>query len=144
MDSDDDFDVDLLLETIEDIENDSISQLNTSKIKQIKNDVLQKIQINGNLLKEFHNKLKEYRFVDEIKDIRYGAYVRWINLNKLNSIHLTSGALVCDIKIVPSGINIICKNRNKIFTIKMEENLIFQKINEEEKLLLMVMDHIDN
>jgi hypothetical protein len=145
MDSDDeDFDVDLLLETIDDLEDDGITQLNTKIIKQTINDVLQKIQIHGEQLKLFHSKLKNYRFIDEIKNIRYGAYIRWINLNKLDDVKLTSGALVCDIKIVSSGINIMCKNKNKIFSIKMEENLIFQKLNDEELLLLSVMNYIDN
>ena len=73
-------DVDLLMKSLEREENDCLMNLDTSKIQQIKNDMLQKLQLPREKLKKMNKVLKQYRFVDEIPDIKYGAYVRWINL----------------------------------------------------------------
>ena len=62
---------------------------------------------------------------------------RWININNPENIKLTMGGLICEIKYLDNGCHILCKNRyNKIMQIKMEETLIFQKLNNQEKVIL--------
>ena len=53
--------------------------LNNSKIKCIKNDILQKLGLPATKLKAYHKSLKNYRYIDELPGIRYGAYIRWIS-----------------------------------------------------------------
>jgi hypothetical protein len=138
-----DIDTERLDVLLEDEDNESIIQLDNYKIKQIKNDIFQKLHFKPNITKEFLKKLKEYRFVDDLKDIRYGNYIRWINMKNLDDLKLTNGAIVCDTKIMNDSVIITCKNMmNRIFCIKMDECLIFQKINDNEKFLLSVMDHL--
>ena len=69
-----------LLNALENNTNSSIINLNSSKIKTIKNNILQKLQLERDVLKLFHKKLKDYRYVDGMHDIEYGYYVRWISL----------------------------------------------------------------
>jgi len=124
--------------------NESIMKLNNSKIKQIKNDLFQKLHFDKSEIKILHQKLKEYRFVDEMNEINYGRYIRWINMKNPNNLKLTNGGIICEILATNDGNVITCKNKiNNLFRIKMEECLIFQKLTDQEKLLLSVMDYLD-
>ena len=130
-------------ELLENEENASIIKLTRSKIKDTINNMLQKLQLNKNKLKEFHKKLKNYRYVDELVDIRMGYYIRWINLKNIDDIKLTNGGLICDIKIIDDKVQIVCKNNmNQFMQIKLDECLIFQKISEQEGILLSVMEYL--
>lgn len=123
--------------------NEGIQKYNTSLIKQIKNDYLQKLQLPREELKEFHTKLKGYRYVDDLSDIQYGRYIRWINLKDPDNIKLTTGGIIIDIKILQNGIHVVCKNnKNKRFQIKIDECFIFQKLTDQEKIILYALDHV--
>ena len=55
-----------LLHALENETNASIMRLTTAKIKEHKNNILQKLQLERSKLKEMHKKLKEYRYVPKI------------------------------------------------------------------------------
>ena len=73
-------DEEYLIKSLDNENNIGIENLTTKKIKTIKNDCLQQLQLPRDKLKEFHLKLKHYRFVDDLTNIQYGRYIRWINL----------------------------------------------------------------
>jgi len=124
--------------------NSSIMNYNSRMIKSIKNDYLQKLLLSRDNLKDFHEKLKNYRYVDDLTDIQYGRYIRWINLKDPNKISLTRGGIIIDIKILSNGIHLVCKNTyNHKFQIKIDECYIFQKLTEQEQILLMALDYLD-
>ena len=107
-------------------------------------DYLQKLLLSRDNLKDFHEKLKNYRYVDDLTDIQYGRYIRWINLKDPNKISLTRGGIIIDIKILSNGIHLVCKNTyNHKFQIKIDECYIFQKLTEQEQILLMALDYLD-
>jgi len=136
--------IDQLLGALENETNESIMELTNSKIKQINNDALQKIQIKGNNLKLIHKKLKEYRVIRDLRDLQLGYYIRWIPLKDPSNIYLTNGGIIIDIDILKNGIHIRVKNnRNRIFQIKYDESVIFQKLTVQEKIILSVLDHLD-
>ena len=136
-------DIDLLKKALENEDNLSIIETNIQEIKSQKNDILQQIRLEKDNLKEFHKKLKNYRYIDNIKDFKYGSSIRWINLKKVDNIKITNGANLCDIKITDKGIALILSGFNKTyFTIYMAENIIFQKINKEEEILLKAIKYI--
>jgi hypothetical protein len=137
--------VEQLLKALENENNSSITNLNSQKIKTIKNNILQKLQLSSNELKTFHKKLQDYRYVEELNEIQFGSFIRWIPLHKESSeIKLTNGGFICDIKILNEGIHIRCRNNmGRIFQLKLDENLIFQKLNNQEKVLLSVIDYLD-
>ena len=123
--------------------NSELINLNTEIIKKTKHNILKKLCLSRDELKVFHSKLDNYRFIDEWHELKYGTYIRYIKLTDPTNIKLSNGGLVCDISIVNDGVLIKCKNNiNRFFSIKMNECLIFQKITEEERLLLMVLDYI--
>lgn len=139
------FDVSKLLKALDNEENEQIINLDYVKINKIKNNVLKRLHIKANVLRELKTKLKLYRFVDELPDLKYGSYIRWISLKNPENIYLTTGGIVCEIKVVESGIAIICKNSyNRMFQIKLSENLIFQKLTKQEQIILSAMDLINS
>jgi len=136
------FDVELLMKSLEREENDCLMNLDTAKIQQINNDMLQKLRLPREKLKKMNKTLKQYRFIDEIPDIKYGAYVRWINLNT-SDFKLTNGGIICDIKIVKDDVMIVCRNTTgRFFQFKLNECLAFQKITDQEKVLLSALDYL--
>ena len=90
------------------------------------------------------DKLDEYIYVDEIPDIKYGTFIRWISLNNIENIKLTNGGIVCDVDICDNGVIIKCKNfKNKIFSLHLSKSLIFRKLSHQEKVLLSVSDYLN-
>ena len=69
--------------------------------------------------------------------------MRWINLKNYDNLQLTRGAFLCDIDIVDDGINIIFKNLfGKHCTFKMNELLLFQKITDDEQVILSALKYL--
>ena len=119
--------------------------LTTGELKSIKNDILQKMLFDKDELKHYHKLLTNYRYVDEIDELRYGSYIRWFNLKKLKSLKLLNGGFIVDIKTNNKDIIILCKNgQNKFFNIKMNESFIFQKNTKQEDLLIKILDHVQS
>jgi hypothetical protein len=112
-------------------------------IKKAKLEMLKELLSNNSEIKEYYKLLKEYRYVDEIDELRYGSYIRWFNItNPEATLTLLRGGFIADITN-NNGVNILCKNRNKFFTIKMDKSVIFQKNTSQEKLLIQILDHIN-
>jgi hypothetical protein len=141
----DNLDSDYLLKALDNENNTGIEQLSSRKIKAEKNDYLQQLQLPREKLKDFHAKLKDYRFVDDLTNIQYGRYIRWINLKNPDNITLTTGGVIIDIKIEGDGIYLLCKNfRNGRIQIKIDECFIFQKLTDQEKTIISALDYLEN
>lgn len=140
----DNFDVNKLLKALENDDNKGLLQLNTNKIKSIKNKVLKDLFLSKEQLNKMKVQLEDYRYVDEIPDLQYGNYIRWISLKNPDNLKLTTGGNICQIKVHDNGIHIVCRNRmNALFQICMNENLIFQKFSNQERVILSAMDYLD-
>ena len=72
-----------------------------------------------------------------------GAYIRWIKFKSDNEINFTNGALLLDV-LFEDNIQLLLKNNmNKFFRINFNDNFIFQKITDQEKIILFAIDNID-
>ncbi len=137
-------DIEQLMKALDNEENEGILKLSNAKMARIKNDMLQKLGLERTELKKLHKKLKDYRYVDEMPDVQFGSYIRWISLKNPSSIKLTNGGIICDIQVKSNGIHIVCRNNmHRFFQLLMSENLIFQKLTEQENVLLSVMDYLN-
>ena len=133
-----------LIKSLDNENNSGIENLSTRKIKAIKNDYLQQLQLSREKLKEYHNKLKEYRFVDDLTNIQYGRYIRWISLKNPEKLCLTTGGVIIDIQLLEDGIYILCKNfRNMRMKIKIDVCFIFQKLTDQEKTIIAALDYLE-
>lgn len=136
-------DEELLKKALDNDKNEVILQMDTEKVMKAKNDILEQFNFTKKDLKLIQKKLRDYRFIDEIKELHYGSYIRWISLKTPDNIRLTNGGIVCDMKQVNDDIRIVCKNNmNRFFQLKMSENIIFQKVSDQERILLRVMDYL--
>ncbi len=148
-------DIQALDKALENEENASIMQTSHSEIKKKKNDILQKLQLKGTVLKTMHATLIGYKYIDNIDELTVGRYVRWISLKRPDHISLTNGAHVCNISIQNYAHDdddddededqecktcIRCKvvrnGKPLFFNLNFDENLVFQKITEQEWIIL--------
>jgi hypothetical protein len=137
--------VDVLLNALDNENNTGVAGLSSSKIKKEKNDILQKLQISGKELKMFHASLKDYRYINELKDLQVGRYIRWIPLNADTAeIKLTKGAILVNVFINDDGAMLVCRNAlNKSIIVTFDRVLIFQKLSEQEQILIAAIDFLD-
>ena len=82
------------------------------------------------------DKLSDFRFVENVCDFHKGVQARWIRL-----VHdypkLTNGGIVMDVKFTDSGVQVLCKSKNNRFIqYKIDECLTFQKLNQDEIMIL--------
>jgi hypothetical protein len=138
-------DVNKLLKALDDETNESLLNFTTDKIIEMNLNILKELQLSNQDTLEILNKLKDYKYVDEMSDLKYGAYIRWIPIENPENIYLTQGALFCEMKIKDDGVYCICKNygyKTRYFQISLDKNLIFQKMTDQELVLLSALDHL--
>jgi len=136
-------DIDKLLKALDNEENSKFMNLTTKKIHDMKLAILKELQLSQQDITEIMRKLKEYMYVDEMNELRHGAFIRWIPIKDPDNLHLTAGGLLCEINVTDDGVSLTCKNfAHKHYQIKMDECLIFQKLTAQEQVLLSAMDHL--
>lgn len=124
--------------------NANIMKQTSSKIKKEKNDILQRLQLPHDTLKSYHSQLKNYRYIEKIKDIVLGNYIRWINLSNPENLTLTHGAIVTEFKETDDTIYLVCKTQfNRFFNVDINKCIVFQKLNPQEETLLAVINYLE-
>ena len=150
----DNINVDELLKSIESDKLLSISKLSYDKINTIKYNVLTRVGLEDDELESMLLKLSDYRYVEELQDIHHGAFVRYIPLTnksnksksgvKDNEIILKPGGFICDIKILGTGVQLLCRNHfRKMFQLRVDEVMLFQKLTKQEEVILSVFDYLN-
>lgn len=137
-------DVNKLMKALNNESNENLLNFTTQKIKEINVNILKELHLSKKDTLELYDKLKNYKYVDEMNEIKCGAYLRWIPING-SRIYLTKGALFCEFKITDDGVFIICKNfgfNSRYFRISLDNNLFFQKLTDQELILLSALDHL--
>lgn len=124
--------------------NELLMNLTFDKIDKKKREILEELQLSKDETKKILKKLEDYRYVEEIQELQIGNYIRWINLNDPDNLELSNGAILSEIK-VEDNIILVLKNliSRKFFQIIMDENFIFQKLSDQERVILYVLDHLD-
>lgn len=124
--------------------NKSLSNLTFDKIDRKKREILDELGLTKKETKELLKKLEDYRYVEELQELNIGNYMRWIDLNDPDNLELKNGAILSEVKI-EDNIILVFKNfiSRKFFQINMEENLLFQKLSDQEKVILYALDHLD-
>lgn len=138
-------DVNKLLKALDDESNETLLNFTTDKIKEMNLNILKELQLPKKETMDIYNKLNDYKYVDEMNDLKYGTFIRWVPIEDPKNIHLTKGALFCEMKITDDGVFCVCKNYGfpgRHFRISMDKNLIFQKLTTQEIVLLSALDHL--
>lgn len=136
-------DVGALLHALDNDTNSAVAETTTAEIQRQKNDMLQRLQLRGEELRKLHRTLKHYRYVEELAEVLPGRYIRWIPLRDPTNIRLTNGGIVCDIQCTLDVVKITCRNRtNRMFSLRLDECLVFQRLTDQERVILAAMDHL--
>lgn len=138
-------DVNKLLKALDDESNERLLNFTTDKIKEMNLKILKELHLTKKETLDIFNKLKNYKYVDEMNELKYGTFIRWIPIEDPTNIYITKGALFCETKITDEGVFFVCKNfgfPSRHFRISMDKNLIFQKLTEQELVLLSALDHL--
>lgn len=133
-------------ELIHDLDDKRLLYMTSGKIKEIKNNVLQRLYLSREELKHYHAVLKDYIFVDEMDEIKLGCYLRWFNLARFSeenpSLTLVRGGFVIDFRQGTDDIVIVCKSvMNRKFTLQLNKCIIFKKLSSQEQILVKILDY---
>jgi len=123
--------------------NNGIKDLTYSKINNIKQNILKELDLTKTQTNQLLKKLQDYRYIDELPELIEGRYLRWINLDDINNIKLTTGGILCEIKVDNSIILVLKNNMNRFFQIIFDENLVFQRLSDQEKVILYAIDIVN-
>jgi hypothetical protein len=130
-------------ELIEMTNSEQIDYLNEKTMSDILNEIqntLSNLDVNDAIKSALYNKLAGYRLIGNIYELHKGKRIRWIRHNSPDKI--TNGAIVAEIKFCDNGTYVLCKTmQNRIFQIKYDECLIFQKLTTGEQLILMAYEY---
>lgn len=138
-------DVNKLLKALDDDSNEALLNFTTDKIKEMNLNIIKELHLPRKDTLEIMSKLKDYKYIDEMNELKYGSYIRWIPIEDPDNIQLTKGALFCEIKITDEGTFCVCKNfgfPSRHFQLSMDKNLIFQRLTDQELVLLSALDHL--
>ena len=132
----------LLEKSLNNSNNKNIATLSFDTIDKEKEIIIKELNLSKKYTNELLQKLKDYQYIDEYPQLIEGRYIRWINITNPEIIKLMNGGILCEIKIKDS-ISLIMKNKNNyFFQVKLDEALIFQRLTNQEKIILYAIDLI--
>ena len=133
-----------LMYALDNENNENIINLTTQKILEMNLNILKELHLDKQTTLNYLKKLKEYRYIDEINDLKQGAFIKWIPITDPSYLPLHHCGMICEIKITDNGVFITCKNfMHRHYTFKMDECLIFQKLTSQEKVIIYALDHLE-
>jgi hypothetical protein len=123
--------------------NKNITNLTFDNINKNKQGIISDLYLNKREKETLLKQLKDYQYIDELPDLVEGRYIRWINIIDPHNIKLTNGGILCEIKM-EDYVTLVMKNKmNRFFQINLDENLIFQKLTDQEKVILYAIDLVN-
>jgi len=157
-------DVNTLLKALDNDKNEQILDFTTKQLREEILQILKELSLSKKETKEIFDKLKDYKYIKDINDLKSGAFIRWIPIDEPDNIYLTKGAIFCNFcnsnisncnlnktegyisdDETPNILYCICKNigfNSKHFRIEVEKNLIFKKLTQQEKVLLIALEQL--
>lgn len=143
-------------ESLDDEAIEELEQWKLDNIYKMTLDVLNKLQsfsnMSDSLFTELFEKFKNYRYIDDLDELKNGSHILYINLKKLEELKtnatpikqsneikgLVNPAIFCKPTLNNSN-KLVCKGFGfipKHFQICFNNNIIFQKFNNDELLLI--------
>lgn len=156
-------DIDKMLESIENEKNDYLENKTMDSVTQEICDKIGYLSIPDESKESICKKLIGYRYVDEIHELHKGKVTAWIRIRKsvaqellekqsvgaetpyIVQPKLSGTGILVNIKFADRGTNVVISNPpNHRFTqYRFDDCLTFQKMTEEEQLILMAYEYLD-
>lgn len=141
-------DVDGLLDMLE---NEQVDYLENKTMEIVTREVYNKIKsmrFTKNKIAHYCEKLAGYRLVNQVFELRKSRSIKAFKIfdektgMTIENPTLLAGLLV-NIKFLNGGTYLLYKNlTGRFFNLKFDNCVIFQKLTEEEQLILLAYDHI--
>lgn len=148
-------DLEYLRDALENEQNNAIYDETNASIAAKKENVLFQFDLSRKKKETIKKQLKGYRYVEDLNDLRTGAFLRWVYIgdaendrewfdNDNEDFHLNKGALFCEMKVQATGLVIVCKTfTGRYFQIPMDGDYVFfQKLSSQEQTILNTIDAI--
>lgn len=116
--------------------------------KKINLEILSELHLSKKQTFKLHKKLEDYKYIENTDELKEGTIIRWIPLEDPTNLYLTNTAIFCHWKNNKNGENLcICKNFGwfpSYFTIDLDKTLVFQKLTNQEKIILHAIEIMEN
>ena len=128
-------------------ENNTIANLTLKKIATRRHEILSSMNLTPEKMAEFERKLPMYRVIENPYDLKHNQLIRWIPLRSLETRpYITLGGTLFRVRENPEdGIHVVTIRNVKrfVFNIKFELNVVFQRLSQEELLILRAVEYVD-
>ena len=126
-------------EILDSAENVDVEYIGNHSLQTISKEVVDHLKQHSDesLMGKYTNSLLNYRLIDEVYHIHKGKHVRWLRNGKL-----TNGGIVVDVQFTDNGTQILCKTNNKFIRYHFDECTTFQKLTDDELLILQLKDSV--
>ena len=140
-------DINAILSAMNKTENNTIANLTMKKIDARRHEILSSLNLTPEKMAEFERKLPMYRVIENPYELKHNQLIRWIPLRSLEMRpYITLGGTLFRVRENPEeGIHIVTIRNVKrfVFNIKFELNVVFQRLSQEEMLILRAVEYVD-
>ena len=140
-------DINAILSAMNKTENNTIANTTLKKIHARRHEILASMNLTPEKLAEFERKLHMYRVIENPYDLKHNQLIRWIPLRSLEARpYVTLGGTLFRVREnVEDKMHIVTIRNIKrfVFNIRFELNVVFQRLSQEELLILRVLEYID-
>ena len=102
----------------------------------------------GPIVAEFEQKLHMYRVIENPYDLKHNQLIRWIPLRSLEARpYVTLGGTLFRVREnIEDKMHIVTIRNIKrfVFNIRFELNVVFQRLSNEELMILRAVEYIEN
>ena len=141
-------DVNAILSAMTKTENSTIANMTLNKIAARRHEILSSLNLSTEKMEEFERKLHMYRVIEDPRELKHNQLIRWIPLRSLETRpYVTLGGCLFKIRYNDEEHLHIVTMRNVkrfVFNIKFELNVVFQRLSQEELLILRAVEYVES
>jgi hypothetical protein len=141
-------DVNAILSAMTKTENSTIANMTLKKIAARRHEVLSTMNLTPEKMAEFERKLQMYRVIETPDELKHNQLIRWIPLRSLETRpYITLGGCLFRVRYNDEESLHIVTIRNVkrfVFNIKFELNAVFQRLSQEELLILHAVEYVES
>ena len=107
---------------------------------------LQSIPLPPDLIPDYCERLLDYQYIEEVHELVIGKYIRWIRIENDPLYKLNIGGMITDILIEDCAVFLKVKMLRAQYSCKLKYDnfIIFQKLTNDDKIRLTVVDLLDS
>ena len=141
-------DVNAILSAMTKTENSTIANMTLKKIAARRHEVLSTMNLPPEKMAEFERKLQMYRVIETPDELKHNQLIRWIPLRSLETRpYITLGGCLFRVRYnEEESLHIVTIRNVKrfVFNIKFELNAVFQRLSQEELLILHAVEYVES